>query len=291
MNQGKPRVAICLTGEPRGIESCFDSLLKNVIEPLSASVFYSFNRATQEDEKKIKVIDKYAEFGELKEKCDLRKTLCPDSLFNKLEPVDFTGQSNWVGTINSQRGGVCYRHWDFKKISEIIKDKILNFDYFIITRTDFRYLFPIFDFSILKDQEIVKHKGFDNYSHTGMNWEFIIASQSKVLEFLESPFRFMNQEELQDIIIDKIKNRPRNNESFQRIIAEFYEWKITEMDINSFISADSVSEKTTWGTIHKCSQSGYHYKYSEMFFTALENCSKYNQSKKWIKDDSTIKIV
>lgn len=291
MIKKKPRVALCLVGEPRGIESCFISLVKNIIEPLDASVFYSFNRATDQDEEKIKVIDKYAEFGELKEKRDLRKTLCPDSLFEKLIEEDFLPLSNWVGTINFQRGGVCYRHWDFKKISEIIKDKILNFDYFIITRTDFRYLFPIFDFSILKDQEIVKHKGFDNYSHTGMNWEFIIVSQSKVLEFLESPFRFMNQEELQDIIIDKIKNRPRNNESFQRIIAEFYEWKITEMEINSFISADSFNERTTWGEISKCSESGYYYKYSEMFLTAQDNFYKYNQSKKWIKDDSTIKIV
>lgn len=291
MIKKKLRVALCLVGEPRGIESCFTSLVENIIEPLGASVFYSFNRATPEDEKKIKVIEKYAKFGELKEKCDLRKTLCPDSLFKKLTEQDFLPLSNWVGTINFQRGGVCYRHWDFKKISEIIKDKILDFDYFIVTRTDFRYLFPIFDFSIIRDQEIIKHKGFDNYSHTGMNWEFIIVCQKKILEFLESPFRFMNQEELQNIIIEKIKDRPRNNESFQRIIAEFYGWKITEMEINSFISADSFSERTTWGTINKCSESGFYYKYSEMFSTAQQNLSKYIKNKKWTQEGSTIKII
>ena len=66
----RPRVAVCLVGEPRGIKRCFPSLFKNVIDPLNASVFFSFNRAFNDDEEKIKLINKNLIFGELKEKTD-----------------------------------------------------------------------------------------------------------------------------------------------------------------------------------------------------------------------------
>jgi hypothetical protein len=89
----RPRVAVCLVGEPRGINACIDSLYENIIEPLNASIFYSFNRATPEDESKIKLINKKLIFGELKEKVDLRKELVPDSLYAKFDDIDFYPQS------------------------------------------------------------------------------------------------------------------------------------------------------------------------------------------------------
>ena len=287
----RPRVAVCLVGEPRGIKRCFPSLFKNVIDPLNASVFFSFNRAFNDDEEKIKLINKNLIFGELKEKTDLKKTLIPNSLYFKLTEEDFSPRSNWVGIVNGQKGGICHRHFDFKRMAEIISDKINFFDYFIITRSDFFYLFPIFDFSILNSEEIIKHEGFDNYSHTGMNWEFIICHKNKVLEFLNSPFLFMNCESLQDLIIKGIKHRPKNNESFQRIISDFYGWKISEMEINSFISADSLSEKTTWGEVEFCNQTNQFFKYRDMYNQALFNFEKYKKSFNWQKLKNQIKIL
>jgi len=286
-----PRVAICLTGEPRGIKTCIDSLYENIIQPLNASLFYSFNRATPDDEHKIKLIDKKLIFGELKEKVDLRKELVPDSLFAKFDNIDFYAQSNWIGTINEQTGGVCYRHVDFKRMSGIIFPYLDKFDYFIITRSDFKYLFPIFDFSILKDQEIIKHKGFDHYSHTGMNWEFIICKSNKVLEFLNSPFLFMNDESLQDLMIKEIRQRPRNNESFQRIISEYYKWNVSEMEINGFLSADSSEERTTWGIVQYNENIKNYFKYPEMLRDAYSNLDKINSGLKWKIDRKEINIT
>lgn len=287
----KLKVAICLVGEPRGIKSCFSSLFENLIEPLNADVFYSFNRATIEDDEKIKLINKNLIFGELKEKADLTKTIVPESLISKLIEEDFSPTTNWVGTVNGYRGGICYRHLDFKRMAEILSDKINNYDYFIITRSDFFYLFPIFDFSILKSEDIIKHKGFDNNEDTGMNWEFIICSKNKVLEFLNSPFIFMNDEKLQDLVIKEIAPRPRNNESFQKIISDFYNWRVSEMEINGFISADSYSESTTWGKIDQCADTGRFFKYREMYYKALSNYEKYKISKIWSKIDNKISIT
>ena len=119
---------------------------------------------------------------------------------------------------------------------------------------------------------------------------FIICPASKVLQYLNSPFLFMNDEGLQDIILDRISSRPRNNESFQRIIAEFYEWQVVEMDINGFISADSLNEKTTWGEITKCNESGLFYKYRAMYENALSNFEAYNKTALWVKVGNQIKI-
>ena len=291
MSNTPPRVAVCLTGEPRGINTCVDSFYENIIEPLDASIFYSFNRATPDDESKIKLINKKVIFGELKEKVDLRKELVPDSLYSKFDEIDFYPLSNWIGTVNKQMGGVCYRHVDFKKMAGIISSYLNDFDYFIITRSDFKYLFPIFDFSILKDQEIIKHKGFDNYSHTGMNWEFIICKSDKVLEILNSPFLFMNDESLQDLMIKKIRQRPRNNESFQRIISEYYKWNVSEMEINGFLSADSMKESTTWGEIQYSESNKNYFKYPGMVQDAYSNLDKINSGLKWKIDGKEINIT
>jgi hypothetical protein len=286
----KPRVALCLVGEPRGIKSCIGSLYEFVVDPLEATIFYSFNRATPQDEEKIALINRNVAFGELKEKPDLRKALVPDSLYNKLQREDFYFQSNWVGTVNGQTGGVCYRHVDFKRMAEIISDKVRDFDYFIVTRTDFRYLFPIFDFSMLKYHDIIKHKGFDNEKKTGMNWEFIIWRAEVVLEYLNSPFTFMNDENLQNLLIGEFNQRPRNNESMQRVIAKFYEWHSAEMEINGFISADSFEEKTTWGHVEQCGRTGLFFKYRDMYCTALENQEKFQANPKWKLENNSITI-
>lgn len=286
----KLRVAVCFVGEPRGIKTCIDSLYENIVEPLDASLFYSFNRATSEDESKISAINKKVIFGELKEKCNLRKELVPDSLYNKFDEMDFYFQSNWVGAVNGLDGGVCYRHVDFKRMGQIISDYLSVFDYFIITRSDFRYLFPIFDFSILKDVDIVKHKGADHFANTGMNWEFIVCHRNKVLEYLNSPYIFMNDENLQDYFLPILRERPRNNESFQRIISDYYKWNVYEMDINGFLSADDHSEKTTWGHVQYDQDKKVHFKYREMLNDAYTNLGKIKSSLKWRLANKEIKI-
>jgi len=290
----KLKVAICLVGEPRGIRSCIDSFYKFVADPLDATIFYSFNRATPEDEEKIALINKRVAFGELKEKPDLRKALVPDSLYNKLQIEDFHCQSNWVGTVNGQTGGVCYRHVDFKRMAEIVSDKVQDFDYFIITRTDFRYLFPIFDFSILRCHDVIKHKGFNNGfqndTRTSMNWEFIICKAEIVLQYLNSPFLFMNDEVLQNLLIGELNGRPRNNESMQKVIAEFYEWHTAEMEINGFISADSFEERTTWGRVQQCSEKNMFFKYRDMYYTAIENEKRFQSTPNWALNNNEILI-
>jgi hypothetical protein len=286
----KPRVAVCLVGEPRGIKTCIESFYENIVNPLNAGIFYSFNRATPEDEEKIQLINKKVIIGEIKEKCNLRKELVPDSLYNKFDEMDFYFQSNWVGTVNGLDGGVCYRHVDFKRMGQIISDYLSAFDYFIITRSDFRYLFPIFDFSILKDVDIVKHKGSDHFSNTGMNWEFIVCHKSKVLEYLNSPYVFMNDESLQDFFLPILRERPRNNESFQRIISDYYGWRVLEMDINGFLSADNDLERTTWGHVQYDQDKKVHFKYPEMMDDAYSNFTKISSGLKWKLENKEIKI-
>lgn len=286
----RPRVAVCLTGELRATNSCIPTLYKNLLEPLSAGIFYCFNKHNPEKDQKVNVFNDRLIKGRIYEKPDLRKTLVPDSLYNKFDQQDFYFQSNWVGTVNGCTGGVCYRHWDFKNLAFMVAPYVDDFDYFIVTRTDFHYLFPIFDFSILNGQKIIKHSGFDNTENLGMNWEFIICHKTKILEYLNSPFLFMNDESLQDHMIKEIRKRHRNNECFQKIICEFYGWNVTEMDINCFISADSTEERTTWGEIELEKDFGVCFKYRDMMLKAYENYSNYKQNKTWKIEENKIKI-
>lgn len=286
----RPRVAVCLAGELRAVNSCVPTLYKNLLEPLDAKIFYCFNKHNLEKDQKVNIFNDRLINGRIYEKPDLRKTLVPDSLYNKLDKVDFYPHSNWVGTVNGCAGGVCYRHLDFKNLAFMVAPHVDDFDYFIVTRTDFHYLFPIFDFSILNGQEIIKHSGFDNFENSGMNCEFIICHKTKILEYLNSPFLFMNDESLQDYMISKIRKRFRNAESFQKIICEFYGWNVTEMEINSFLSADSEKERTTWGTVEKEENFEFCYKYRDMMLKAYENYSKYKENKIWKLENNKIII-
>ena len=83
----RPRVAVCLTGETRGINSCVPTLYKNILEPLSAGIFYCFNKHNPEKDNKISVFNNRLIKGRIYEKPDLRKTLVPDSLYSKLDTI------------------------------------------------------------------------------------------------------------------------------------------------------------------------------------------------------------
>ena len=101
----------------------------------------------------------------------------------------------------------------------------------------------------------------------------------------------MNDPMLQNYMIQEIRQRHRNNECFQKIIAEFYEWKISEMDINCFISADSMQERTTWGEIDLEKDFGVCFKYRDMMYKAYDNCERFKVNKAWISQDQFIKVL
>ena len=101
----------------------------------------------------------------------------------------------------------------------------------------------------------------------------------------------MNDESLQDLMIKEIRQRFRNNESFQRIISEYYKWNVSEMEINGFLSADSMKESTTWGEIQYSESNKNYFKYPGMVQDAYSNLDKINSGLKWKIDGKEINIT
>jgi hypothetical protein len=101
----------------------------------------------------------------------------------------------------------------------------------------------------------------------------------------------MNDESLQDLMIKEIRQRPRNNESFQRIISEYYKWNVSEMEINGFLSADSMEESTTWGEVQYSEINKSYFKYPEMVQDAYSSFEKINSGLKWRIDKKEINIT
>ena len=68
----KSRVAVCLAGELRGVNSCLPTLFKHVLEPLKAGVFYCFNKHSEYNDQKVNIFNNRLVSGRIYDKTNLK---------------------------------------------------------------------------------------------------------------------------------------------------------------------------------------------------------------------------
>ena len=278
----EPRVALCLYGEVRGTKTCAPTIYENVVNRWNTDIFMSFNRADQHDEERLKCFDKNV--SEVYEKPDLT-TAFPQSFYDKMIPFAQDIQRIFNGNVMSPLVGcfsTLYIRLNWYRFKAILEPHINNYDYFVITRPDHYFLYPLFDKSFLDPNYIIKYDGHDM---GGASADFLIIPKNLVLGWLSSNYDFYVNPELQDYVISELPKRPiKNSETFTHLIFEYNQYNIKTTPLSSFISADSLNERTSLFPVRF--NGTHYYKYESQYNASVHNYNAWRNQTGW-KDDGT----
>ena len=83
--------------------------------------------------------------------------------------------------------------------------------------------------------------------------------------------------------IQRLNSLYLNIERFQKMIFEDYYWNVGKIEPNSFLTASSVNEISTWhgGCIRYCPIKKVFYKYPDQLNRSFNAFKKYENSNKW----------
>jgi len=276
----KTRYAICIWGELRGVKSTIDSFYKHLIKPLNADIFIL---CQQTNDKKID--DNINLFN---------KNIKDKKLYKKQNTNEYFKD---IGKLKKLDENMLYEgglqvFLNFKKIADEYGDILeKDYDYIVLTRSDFKYLFDIPDvINLSKRLDIFWSYEDDN--HGGMNNNLSIIPSKYIKNYLYSAYNYLTKPELIEKIL--INNEKFNCEKLMKFIFINEKWVIGLIKSNSFITADSENEKTTWGTFKYSDRYKCFYKYITQFNNANNNLNIFNEGDKWDYldlDDYNYKII
>lgn len=279
------KIALCLYGQIRGVNSCLDSLIENVTNPWEADVFLCFNNSSQED--LIKTSKKFNKVikAEIYENEDLNTCFSKSFYKNLIEYAKQTLKNdsslysydvNFLAPLVGSHSALLAR-MNWFKLAKMIENYINEYDYFLITRPDHFYTFPIFNKSFLNSEYIFKYDGHD---WGGINSDFLIIPSNIVLDWLNFNKSFLNDEQYVDYIISGMeKIRRKNSEYLTKLMFDYKKWNIKTLSMNSFISSDSPEDKTTYQPIKSSEE--HIWKYDCQFSKCLENYNLWQNGYVW----------
>ena len=283
------KIAVCLWGTFRGPKSSLPTLYEHIIKPYNADVFASLNSFYEDDVQRLSILKDCGTnivSSEILKQEDLTNVF-PKSFYEKLIPKaqEFLNrfnqfQINYLGPLVGSHTSLIIR-LNWYRLSSLIEKHINNYDYFIITRPDHCYIFPLWDKSLMNNEVIVQ---YDAHRYGGVNADFVVVPRKFVLDWLRKSIDYLTNDTLQDIVLSEFvdKNIFQNSESYTSFITQQCGWNITTMNINSFISADSYDENTSCIGIK---YSGTHYyKYIEQYEQCMKNRNLYYSGYKWSID-------
>lgn len=279
------KIATCLFGPIRGTKRCYPTLVKNIIEEWDCDLFLCLQNCNEGDSEKIKDIKGNIIESEIYQNENL-ETCFSESFYNKLVPYvksiirnDFNCASydvNFLGPLLGSHAALLAR-LNWVKLGKILEKHISKYDYFLITRLDHFYLFPIFDKSFLNPNYIFKYDGHD---WGGINSELLIVPSNIVLDWLNFNKSFLDDEQYINFIISGMsKVKRKNSEYLTKLIFDYKKWNIKTLSMNSFISADSVEDKTNHQSIKSSEE--HIWKYDCQFSKCLENYSLWQNGYRW----------
>lgn len=265
--QTKHRYAVCIWGELRSINSTIDSFYSNLVEPLNADVFLMVQKTN--DNEMDRKIDLFKE--RVIEKYMYDKPVDLNDVFKNYNELKERSADNYLINSNSQ---IYYNfHMIYENFGDVFES---NYDYIILTRSDFLYLFPFPDL-LNYSNESDTFWCYDGHEWWGVNLCLICVSSSYIKRYLNSFYLYLND----NAYMERLNSNILNLEKFAKMIFDDNGWNIGKIENNAFITADGENEKTTWGSITFSNEHNVFYKYTEQLnntYTALE---KYNNGKKW----------
>jgi len=248
MSNKEIKVAVCLRDSPRSIDCALPTIYENVINPLNADVFGMFTVGEHSDDRdrisKIneRVIEK--DYWDPNNLSNILPKIFWDTHVKFASKIPANQSNNYLSPIYIAPG--CMRNnwysippiYTLLKLYNMIKKYIDYYDFFIITRTDLYFLFPIFDKNILKNNynNILT---YDCWKWGGINQEFVILSKQNLIRYCNRMKYYTDKEFIEPIISLMNNEKGKNAEAFSKNVFKLEQFKNKEMSMNCFIAKDS----------------------------------------------------
>ena len=257
------RYAVCMWGQLRSINEIIENLYKNLLEPLEADFFVMVQTTGTDIDKNMDLLK--TENKIMYESPDVTKI--------------FTNYSELLKKNNYINIPYLNAYYNWYKICETFGDIFeQNYEYTIITRSDFLHLIPYPDISSLYDKKDL-FWCYDGHEWSGINASIICIPSKYVKSYLFSYYNYL-QDPNNINRLNSISHK-LNAEYFLKIIFDDNNWKIGKIEPNSFISASNFNEITTWGKVKYSESHKVFYKYVDQLNRAFTSLRKYKHNKRW----------
>lgn len=303
------KVAICLVGQLKALDACMPNLYDKTIKPSNADVIVCVNRATDDDESLLKKIPGNVVYSEIYEK-ECLETYFPPIFYEKhVEPARKLvqgydhprfGNCKGAGLICNYLaplvGGMNHliKLLNWQRLVTAVKS-LDEYDFYLVTRSDHFVLFPhpIVNPSILESDTIYH---YDAHDFGGMNTDALIMSKSNLISWLTDNMRCLIEEPMIDGVTQKMYDMGGwNCECYSKAVSLLGNYKIKRYLINSFISANSITDRplnsplqfksTTIDGVERL------YKYEETQLSpSLTNYGFWKNGGRWINDGNMLTL-
>ena len=266
------KYAVCMWGQLRAVNEIIENLYKNLLEPLEADFFVMVQKTGTDIDKNMDLLK--TENKIMYESPDVTKIFINYNDFKKNNPKKPNNNYTNIAYFNYY-----YNLYEIGKTFGDIFEK--NYEYIIITRSDFLHLFPFPDISSLYDKEDLRYWCYDGHEWGGINCTLICVPSKYIKSYLFSCYNYLqdsNNIKRFNSITDTCK---LNTEFFAKIIFDDNNWKIGKIEPNAFITASNMNEITTWAKIKYSNVYNVFYKYEDQLNRAFASLTKYKNNKRW----------
>lgn len=260
----RPRVLCCIWGELRGVFASAQSFRDCVLEPLDADVVILAQRQLPDDDERVKFLQGL--FGRRLTHCELYDKPAATDALGGAPALEAMKQirGNWLNAGNSQ---VLANH---HRLGELLERAgfVEAYEMFVSTRSDLLHLLPFPDpaqlLGVLGPLDILTQAG---HEFGGLNYNLAIMRREVVAQYMRVPC---------EEIAGRAQRKRRvalNIESCFQLLLETRGWRSLRMPVTCFITADALSDRSTWKQVRASAQRGVLFKYEpqmQQAYSALE---------------------
>jgi hypothetical protein len=255
------KYAVCVHNELRAVKTIKNNFYKNFIHQLNADLFIVARNNYKAETVNL--------FSENVVSVNLYDEIQQDTYINlhKLHNI-----SNYLNFAHLQW------YYNYYKIYETLGDILeKNYEYIILTRSDFLHMFEFPDILKLEGETENIFWTYEGMDWGGINPCLICVPSIYIKEYLKSFFEILQDEKN----INELNSLDLNCERYTKFIFDKKGWKNGKIQPNAIITCDSMEEKTTWGHISYDQRTELFYKCPEFYSLTMINLQEYNQGKKW----------
>lgn len=291
----KKDYAVCIYGQLRGVKSSIGKFYENLIDVLDADLYLLVQKTNTDIDNDIHLFEKKV----------LKKVLYDAPKDIESMYVNYYKYNKLLRDDNY----ICYAslqiYFNLCMMCDMFGETLeKNYRYIILTRSDFHNLFPFPNILQLCDtDDTLWH--YDINSYGGINGSLICVPSKYIKFFLKLFKSFLDDSKNIDLLncVQCCKECPwirLNSEVYLKMIIDInkctQKWNTGKLRSNTFLSASSAQEITTWGSISYDPVTNLYYKYETQYRDALSGQNEYyNESKKWTLqynvDDDTKRIL
>jgi hypothetical protein len=264
------KYAVCLWGELRAIKTIRDNFYKNLVDPLNADVFIVVQKGYKDEDINLfndNVITKIA------------YDKPSNSIYTNYDKLE--KRNNYIINPCLQ----IYYNWYYiyEKLGDLFESK---YEYVILSRSEFQHMFEFPDIVSLCDKPLIWV--YEGHDYMGINTNLVCVPTIFIKKYLSCYFEYLQDEKN----VNKLNGMDLNIEKYAKLMFDENEWKIGKLQNNAFVAAESMNEKTTWGSNKYSEKHKVFYKYDEQLNNTFNALTQYDNGERWkYVDDINDKII